>query len=157
MPPAAPPEDLQLFHLQRMSVEQLEELYAHPQEIAVPAGRFKGAHLQRLPAARARGPLWPLVEGLFKYPPYYVDFDRADWVFFSRPLAVGRFEACVEASRWRETQAVCLHYGRSRLPGLIRRLFYDEVKPLSPDLCLGLGGLNDDRGRGDLFFFALYR
>ena len=31
------------------------------------------------------------------------------------------------------------------------------VKPLSADLCLGLGGINAERGEGDHFFFALYR
>jgi hypothetical protein len=34
-------------------------------------------------------------------------------------------------------------------------LLYDEVKMLSPSLCLGIGGINAARGRGDHFFFAL--
>jgi hypothetical protein len=36
-------------------------------------------------------------------------------------------------------------------------VLYDEVKPLGPDLCLGIGGINARVGRGDHFFFALAR
>ena len=67
------------------------------------------------------------------------------------------FEARVERSRWRETDSVVLRYEGSRLPGALRRLLYDEVKPLGEGLVLGIGGGNDGPGRGDHFFFALER
>jgi hypothetical protein len=58
-------------------------------------------------------------------------------------------------SRWRDTETVRLHYEVSRLPGPVRAVLYDEVKVLSPSLCLGIGGINAARGRGDHFFYAL--
>jgi hypothetical protein len=36
-------------------------------------------------------------------------------------------------------------------------MLYDEVKPLSRDACLGIGGVNAGRGAGDHFFFVLER
>jgi hypothetical protein len=36
-------------------------------------------------------------------------------------------------------------------------MLYDEVKPLSADLLLGLGGVNAETGEGDHFFFTLER
>lgn len=63
----------------------------------------------------------------------------------------------VGPSRWRDTEAVTLHYERSRLPAPIRGVLYDEVKPLTDTICLGLGGINAERGDGDQFFFALER
>jgi hypothetical protein len=50
---------------------------------------------------------------------------------------------------------VRLGYDVSRLPGFVRRHLYDEVRPLGPELCLGIGGLNRAAGRGALFYFAL--
>jgi hypothetical protein len=41
------------------------------------------------------------------------------------------------------------------LPKPIRDQLYDEVKPLAPDLCLGIGGTNHESDEGDHFWFAL--
>lgn len=69
----------------------------------------------------------------------------------------GRVEDCRDdcsPSRWRDTQTLQLHYDLTRLP--FRGQLYDEVKPLSETLCLGLGGLNrQPEKEGDLFFFLL--
>jgi hypothetical protein len=48
-----------------------------------------------------------------------------------------------------------LHYDVSRLP--IRRVLYDEIKPLADGTILGLGGIDAGRGEGDHFFFELRR
>jgi len=68
---------------------------------------------------------------------------------------MGHFQTQVGESRWRDTDAVSLRYQRSRLPRFVRDVLYDELKPLSADLVLGIGGINQDRGAGDHFFFAL--
>ncbi|PKN31442.1 MAG: hypothetical protein CVU63_23915, partial [Deltaproteobacteria bacterium HGW-Deltaproteobacteria-20] len=60
-------------------------------------------------------------------------------------------------SRWRDTQTIRLHYHPSRLPGAVRTFLYDEVKPLTESLCLGIGGINAPRGRGEQFLFSLER
>jgi hypothetical protein len=86
-----------------------------------------------------------------------VDFERRCWFFGSALLAAGRFDLQAGASRWRDTQTLRLHYHPSRLPRPLRAQLYDELKPLSADLCLGIAGLNAPRGRGDLRFFALAR
>lgn len=89
--------------------------------------------------------------------PFGIDFDARRWWFLHPRLAVGRFELCQERSRWRDTDALTLRYHPSRLPGPLRDVLYDEVKPLGDDLLLGLGGLNWEVGRGDHFYFALTR
>ena len=44
------------------------------------------------------------------------------------------------------------------LRGRLRRaLLYDEVKPLSDRLCLGIGGLDLTGEPGEMFFFGLER
>jgi hypothetical protein len=93
----------------------------------------------------------------FKWTPFGVDFDTRLWFFWHAALAAGRFEPRPGRSRWRDTEAVGLHYHVSRLPGPVRGVLYDEVKPLSADLCLCIGGINAPRGQGDHFFFALQR
>ena len=44
-----------------------------------------------------------------------------------------------------------------RLPRFVRDMLYDEVKPLSERLILGIGGINRGRGEGEHLFFALER
>ena len=63
----------------------------------------------------------------------------------------------MEPSRWRATQTFTLDYEKSRLPTPLRSTLYDELKPLSEDIVLELGGLNADGSGGDHFFFALER
>jgi hypothetical protein len=89
--------------------------------------------------------------------PFGIDFDRRRWFFVDPRLLVGRFATECGPSRWRDTDSVRLTYHGSRLPRIIRSSLYDEVKPLSDELCLGMGGINADRGTGDHFFFALRR
>ncbi len=147
-----------LSDLQHLSLPQLEDLYLQPRELYVPAGLFRGHHLAWNEAAASRLRFKrPLIHLGFKALPYGVDFDKRRWFFLDSGFTVGRFEPSIGPSRWRETEAVCMEYHVSRLPGLIRKQLYDEVKPLSEDLLLGFGGLNEPRGRGDIFFFALQR
>jgi hypothetical protein len=94
---------------------------------------------------------------LFEKPRFGVDFERRVWWFVKPSLAAGRFEVSQGPSRWRPCDTLRLTYQTSRLPGAIRNLLYDEVKPLGPDLLLGLGGTNFETGEGDHFFFSLAR
>ncbi len=142
--------------LQRCTLPELEALYLGAGPVNVPAGWFRGIHLRRLDRPWARRPGY--VGSLpFSFVPFGIDFDRRCWTFLHPRLGAGRFSPAVAASRWRPTTVVALHYGVSRLPRALRRVLYDEIKPLSAELCLGLGGLRTDRGPGDHFFFALCR
>jgi hypothetical protein len=144
--------DVSLDGLRSASLDELEVLYAESSVGPAPAGRWRGATLRYLSPPRwARAVDWLL----FDAPPFGIDFDRRCWWFVRPGLAAGRFDASLGPSRWRRTETLRLEYGASRLPGPIRRLLYDEVKPLGSELCLGLGGLNADAGRGEHFFFAL--
>jgi len=149
-------EELTLSRLRRCSMAQLEALYVARRPVAVPAGAYRGVHLAWLDTPGARHPLYRPLEQLgFRWAPFGVDFAAGRWFFFDRRLGIGRFSAQPGPSRWRDTEAVCLHYDVSRLPRALREMLYDEVKPLSASLCLGIGGVNAPRGRGDHFFFAL--
>ena len=147
---------MDIGELQDCGVERLEALYQEGEATSVPRGLFRGVYLERVPGAR---PLVPRVAEVigFQLTPFWVDFDRRCWAFVHPRLAAGRFTAQVGASRWRDTTTVTMDYSVSRLPGPVRGMLYDEVKPLSDDLCLGFGGINRDRGDGELFFFALRR
>jgi hypothetical protein len=152
------PDQLTLAELRHHSLAQLEELYAEQRPVTVPLGFYRGTHLKWLDTAGARHRLLrPVVDLLFRRTPFGVDFERKRWFFFQRGLGMGRFAAQVGPSRWRDTETVRLTYDRSRLPWPIRRLLYDEVKPLSDSLCLGLGGVNAETGQGEYFYFALER
>ena len=145
-----------LARLRQCTLAELEGIYAAPRPVGVPAGVFRGIHLAWLDTPGARHPLIrPLQYVGFQLTPFGIDFGARLWFFFDQRLAVGRFTADVGASRWRDTDTVRLRYEVSRLPRPLRALLYDEVKPLSSTLCLGLGGINAPRGRGDHFFFAL--
>jgi hypothetical protein len=144
--------------LRRLDLDGLERLYASERPIVLPAGRFRGVFLEKLATPGARRPLSRAISYLgFEATPFGVDFDTCCWYFWHPRLQVGRFRLEPGASRWRDTQAVTLHYDVSRLPAAIRGVLYDEVKPLGDSLCLGIGGLNAERDEGDLFFFALER
>ena len=149
---------LTLRRLQGLGLAELEQLYGRPGEVALPAGCFAGHHLRWLRTPGARHPLWRPAEALlFQRTPFGVDFARRRWFFWRRELGLGRFTPSAGPSRWRDTDTIRLDYEVSRLPGPLRGLLYDEVRPLSGTLCLGLGGINAPRGRGDHFFFALQR
>ena len=151
---------LSLTRLVQCSVAELEVLYVESRPVSVPSGCYRGVHLAWLdtPGARpwARPPvIRPLQHLGFRLLPFGVDFIRHRWFFFHPTLGIGRFVAETGRSRWRDTETVRLHYEVSRLPGPVRAVLYDEVKALSPSLCLGIGGINAPRGRGDHFFIAL--
>ena len=149
-------EEITLSQLQQCKVAELEALYVEERPITLPAGCYRGIHLAWLDTAGARHPLIRPLQYLgFRLAPFGVDFAARRWFFFHRSLGVGRFSAQPGRSQWRETATVRLHYDVSRLPRPLRTLLYDEVKPLSASLCLGIGGINAPRGRGDHFFFAL--
>jgi len=149
---------MDLDTLKRMGLPQLEALYVEPGPLELPTGCHRGHLLRWIDSAGARHPLWrPTLTVGFAWTPFGVDFDQQRWWFWHPRLALGRFEPRIGPSRWRETETVSLHYHASRLPAPIRSVLYDEVKPLSPDLCLGIGGINAERGEGEMFFFALQR
>ncbi len=147
-----------LADLQHCSLDTLERVYAHKNPFDVPEGRFRGVYLAPVDSRGARRPLNRLaVLGGFRLPRYGVDFDRRAWWFHLHRLQVGAFVPRRGPSRWRDTETVGLHYDPSFLPGPVKKLLYDEVKPLSAHLCLGMGGMNRPAGEGELFFFALTR
>ncbi|MBW1879867.1 MAG: hypothetical protein JRJ84_16010 [Deltaproteobacteria bacterium] len=149
---------MNLATLRTQAPADLEHLYAHEDPFDVPEGLFRGVYLGRIGALRERTAEVRLAEIVgFRWTPFWVDFARRCWAFFTPRLGAGRFSPHIDDSRWRPTRTVVLDYGASRLPGPVRRILYDEVKPLSGDLCLGMGGVNRGPGNGDLFFFALVR
>ncbi len=150
--------DWTLAELRSASIAHLESLYTRPAEVTAPRGVFRGHVLARIDHATSRRPLWRWSERLgFEWIPFGVDFDRSLWTFFGPRVALGRFEPRVGPSRWRDTETVRLHYDVSRLPYPIRRVLYDEVKPLSDRWLLGIGGIDAGPGEGDHFWFALER
>ena len=138
------------------SVERLEQIYRDAPVGPPPSGSWRGQWLTWLDTPGAK--VWHvrLMDGiLFERTRFGIDFDRRLWWFITPQLAAGRFEVSPGRSRWRDTETLRLEYGVSRLP--IRGYLYDEVKPLSHELCLGLGGINAGPGEGDHFFFSLVR
>ena len=147
-----------LERLRRASLAELEALYRRPDEPWVPEGWFHGHVLVRLDNPGARHPFNLAMQlALFHATPFGIDFENRRWFFHHRRLALGHFVATVGPSRWRDCPAVALTYEVTRLPGIIKQMLYDEVKPITDDLCLGLGGTNAERDLGDHFFFALTR
>ncbi len=141
-----------------MSAEQLGSLFDRDAPLDPPEGVYRGRVLRWFGHPTARRPRWRWSQRVaFEWVPFGIDFDRRLWFFFASRLAVGRFEARPSRSRWRDTRSIGLHYETSRLPGLVRGVLYDEVKPLSERWVLGIGGINADRGEGDHFWFVLER
>jgi hypothetical protein len=144
--------------LRTKSPEELEEIYREPRELIVPEGVFCGRHLFWLDTEGARDPLLrPLEDLFFARLTFHVDFVKNRWFWFDRRLGLGHFQASIGPSRWRDTETIRLLYDDRRLPGWVNYGLYDEVRPLSEELCLGLGGVNGKRGRGDHFYFELTR
>ncbi|MDI7267719.1 MAG: hypothetical protein QME96_06980 [Myxococcota bacterium] len=142
--------------LKALDVAGLDRAYADLPCGPMPTGVYRGVHLASLDVPGARRPLWRLVERVgFDLLPYGIDFDVRTWFFVHPRLRVGRFVASPARSRWRPADVISLHYRASRLPFPVRDVLYDEVKPLSATLCLGLGGVDAGPGEGDRFFFAL--
>jgi hypothetical protein len=145
-----------LRELLSLGLPALERIYVETELGPSPRGRFRGVTIARLDNRGARRPLTRAAQWLgFELLPYGIDFDAATWFFVTPAVRIGRFEARRGRSRWRPTSAIRLHYDPSRLPRRVRALLYDEVKPLTERLVLGLGGLDAEAGDGDHFFFAL--
>jgi hypothetical protein len=140
-----------------------EAAYAAAPLLPSPTGRWRGTVLGRIENAGARALRPRIAQWLgFEALAWGIDFDRGLWTFGlpgSRDprLALGRFEARRERSRWRDTDAIGLHYEVSRLPAPIRDVLYDEVKPMPDGTCLGIGGENAGPGVGDHFWYRLER
>lgn len=150
-----------LSELLTWRIEELEALYRDSPLLALPQrGTYRGVYLKRLnnPGANGRSYRW-FQWAMFDLTPFGLNFHDGwgDWYFFHPALAVGKFVPRSERSRWRDTPTHTLNYESSRLPAPARRVLYDELKPLSDELMLGLGGVNAGRDQGDHFFFALQR
>lgn len=149
---------MKLSDLQGCDHRELTSVYQRPHPLVVPRGRYRGVHLAWIP----QGPealrwVQPALVLGFAWLPFGVDFDEQHWYFGHRALTIGRFRMDEGESRWRRGRALRLHYDVSRLPQFVTRWLYDEVKPIDAQLCLGIGGLNAPKGRGERFFFALVR
>jgi len=139
--------------LRDSSVEALERLYRDAPLAPAPSRRFRGEALGRVATRFARSAAVTALLVPWERVPFGVDFITHTWFFFHTRVRMGHFRLEAGRSRWRDTDTLRMRYDVSRLP--IRGLLYDEAKPLDETLCLGLGGINLGRGRGDLFFFAL--
>jgi hypothetical protein len=133
------------------SLPELERLYTGAPLAPLPGGVWRGRYLHELPM-----PLGEklIARAMFKWPTFGLDLDAPGWWFGSPARVVGRFTPVVGPSRWRDTEVVRLDYRRTT-PWPLSRLLYDELRPLSPDLILGLGGINRSGERGAWFYFAL--
>jgi len=141
--------------LDACSRQALEDHFRASQPGPDPRGLFEGRFLCWVDGPP---PSMRLVDTLlFRALRFGVDFDRGVWWFVRPRVTVGRFRSSRGPSRWREAEVLRLEYDVSRLPPPLRTMLYDEVKPLTEDLCLGLGGVNAPNGRGAHFFFALAR
>ncbi|MCB9555289.1 MAG: hypothetical protein H6707_04240 [Deltaproteobacteria bacterium] len=148
-------KSITIEHLRCASAERLEAIYAAPHSAPAPSGLYRCIDLGPTPANGAR---WAkLAVTLFFQLELAIDFDRRCWLIGPCRWATGEFSLPCQPSRWRATETYCFDYRETRLPEPIRCLLYDEVKPLTEGLCLGLGGINADAGRGDLRYFALVR
>jgi hypothetical protein len=149
---------VELSDLRGKGREELERLFREAPLGPAPAGRFRGSFLAWCDAPGALPPALRAFDWLaFRLAPFGVDFGRQAWFFWAPALLVGKFTPRRTRSRWRDTEVLALEYDVSRLPGFLRRQLYDEVKPLSDRICLGMGGVNAPAGKGEHFFFALER
>lgn len=140
--------------LRNSSLEALERLYRSTPPRPAPRGSFHGEVLHRVNSPFARSMSAAAVTWPFERLRFGVDFNAGAWFFLHPGLRLARFRLTPGPSRWRDAQTLQLHYDLSQLP--FREQLYDEVKPLSDTLCLGLGGLNrQPENEGDLFFFLL--
>ncbi len=147
-----------------MRVSELDDVYVRAPLRALPTGRLNGSTICRFENDGAAHPVFRPLEWLgFEALRWGIDFDAPRWFWYGdapllrSTLSAGRFDPRRGRSRWRDTEAVGLFYDPSRLPSFVRNRLYDEVKPLSEDLALGIGGVNRDKGAGDHFYFLLTR
>ena len=152
---------MDISYLKNCDLARLEELYLQKVDIAIPqSGAYQGTYLKRLDNPGANNSFNVVLQwAMFDLTPFGLNFfsDHGDWYFFHPSLAMGKFIPRRERSRWRDTETITLNYETSRLPKPIRSMLYDEIRPLSENIMLGIGGLNADKDKGDLFFFAIER
>ena len=139
-------------------LSELDRLYVETPLGPPPEGIFDGELLRWIPTDG------PCVGGFlalewvgFVLLPWGIRFDERLWWFELPAIAAGRFVATAGPSRWRDTETYRLSYTTSHLPRFFRKILYDEVKPLDEDTCLGIGGVNRERGQGDHFYYLLKR
>ncbi len=141
------------MNLTSKSLPELELLYARAPIAPLAGGVWRGHYLHELPMSLGER---LISRAMFKWPTFGLDLDQRGW-WFGRPgSVVGRFEPEVGPSRWRETEVVRLDYRRTT-PWPLRRLLYDELKPLSYNAILGIGGVSRAEPPGAWFYFALER
>lgn len=149
---------MNLADLQTMDRAALEALYVSTPLLPLPAGQFRGAALKRIPFVGWDVCFTRVIELVaFDLMPWGIDLDSRSWYFFCRCLQIAHFNATPGPSRWRATDAIALDYSVSGLPWFLRNYLYDEIKPLSNDLCLGIGGSKYPAGVGDHMFFGIER
>lgn len=124
-------------------------------------GNYKGTWLTRIENAGMYKPFNLITQWLmFDVTPFGISFHGDSggiWYFFHPSLAAGDFDISLKRSRWRDTDCLALTYDHAKLPGLVRDLLYDEIKPLSSTHALGIGWFNQPAGEGDNFYFLLTR
>lgn len=145
--------EMTAHELRTSPLEVLERVYRDAPARPVAERRFRGEAIGRTGTRFARSGATTAMLLPFERLTFWVDFVTRTWAFVHPRVRMGRFRVDPGRSRWRDTETLRLRYDVSRLP--FRRVLYDEVKPLSDTVCLGLGGINFDRGTGDLFFFVL--
>jgi len=128
---------------------------------ALAPGDYTGTWLARIENAGKYKPFNFISQYLmFELTPFGISF-RGDgsgiWYFFDPRFAAGEFVTSNTRSRWRNTDCLAMDYGQANLPGCVRDLLYDEIKVLSPQHAIGIGGFNQPTGEGDNFYFLLTR
>lgn len=150
------------------SLPELENIFAAPAKMAYPtAGCYAGTWLRRIENSGSYKPFNLISQWLlFEITPFGITFnsESADgaarngiWYFFHPAFATGNFHMVAGQSRWRNTPAVAMNYGAAELPAVVRNMLYDEVKPLTVNHCIGIGGFDAPTGDGDNFYFLLTR
>ena len=144
------------------SARELDAIFTAPGTARLPAeGNYRGTWLRRIENAGTYKPFNLISQWLmFEVTPFGITFHSDGtgiWYFFHPVLAAGNFVMHSEASRWRTTQCVTLNYENAALPGPVRDILYDEIRVLSDDHALGIGGFKGPAGDGDNFYFLLTR
>lgn len=143
-------------------VTELEAIFSTPGAATLPQpGNYKGTWLRRIENAGTYKPFNLVSQWLmFELTPFGITFNSdatGIWYFFHPALSAGNFAMRAEASQWRNTQCVTLNYEMAALPHPVRDILYDEVRVLSENHCLGVGGFKGPAGEGDNFYFLLTR
>lgn len=152
--------DALIAEFKSYETKELEHLFAaNDASLRLESGNYKGTWLRRIEHAGSYKPFNLVSQWLlFDVTPFGITL-HADgtgiWYFFHPTIAAGEFRLTEEKSQWRSTEALTLRYDDAKLPGFVRALLYDEIKPLSNLHAIGIGGFNEPTGEGDNFFFLL--